>query len=52
MITSITKGSYGQWIVTAEVNGCFVSKQYYGYLKRETKAMALQDIKEGVFDRI
>lgn len=49
MITSINRGQYGQWIVTAEIGRCFVSRQYYGYNKREALALARQAITEGCF---
>ena len=51
MITSIRKGSYGQWIVTAEVRGCFVSRQYYFCLRRDAKQQATDALRDGTFAR-
>ncbi len=51
-ITSVKKGSYGQWIVTAEISGYFYSKQYYGYTKKASIELAKQDIKEDTFGLI
>lgn len=52
MIISTQKGSYGQWIVTAELNGFFVSKQYFFCLKREAVKQAREEISNGTFARI
>lgn len=51
-IISVTKGTYGQWIITAEVGSCFYSKQYYGYSKNDARATANAELKEGTFTRI
>ena len=48
-ITSCEKGHNGQWIVTAEVAGHFVRRQYYGYTKREAMAEARATLKQGEF---
>lgn len=45
MITSIAKGQYGQWIITAEIYGHFQSKQYFGYTKKEAISLAKQELK-------
>ena len=50
MITSVTRGTYGQWIVTAEIGGYFVSHQFYGCLKREAIKWAKELIIAGTFD--
>ena len=50
MITSVTKGTYGQWIVTAELNGRFVSHQFYQCLKLEAIRWAKELIHNGTFD--
>lgn len=51
-IISVTKGTYGQYIITAEVKGEFYSKQYYGYTKKDARATANAELKEGTFSRI
>jgi hypothetical protein len=31
----VEKGSQGQWIITAMVHGYMVSRQFFGYTKKE-----------------
>lgn len=45
------KGQYGQWIVTALIDGFYLSYQYYGYTKRQAIKEAKEAIKQGKFSR-
>lgn len=45
---TITKQKYGEWLVQDVVNGYLVSRQYYGYTKREAIREFKQDVKTGV----
>jgi hypothetical protein len=49
-IISCEKGPAGQWIITAEVAGCFIKRQYYGYTKRQAMTEARAALKQGEFD--
>ena len=49
-ITSCEKGHNGQWIITAEIAGHFIRRQYYGYTKREAMTEARAALKQGEFD--
>lgn len=51
MITSIERGKYGQWIITAEVGGCFVSEQYYFMPKAAAIRSAKAGLRAGVFGK-
>jgi hypothetical protein len=31
----IERGQYGQWVISDLVNGYLVTRQYYGYTKKE-----------------
>ena len=48
-ITSVERGQYGQWIVAALVDGCFLRNQYYGMTKRQSIRAATWSLKDGVF---
>jgi len=49
-IISCEKGHAGQWIITAEIAGHFIRRQYYGYTKREAMTEARAALKQGEFD--
>lgn len=50
-ITSIERGQYGQWIITALVDGCFIHEQYYGMTKAQSIASANMGLRGGVFGK-
>ena len=38
------KGKYGQWVVSAVVNGVRVHRQYFGYTKREAVSIFRKEV--------
>jgi hypothetical protein len=40
---TIEKGKQGQWIITAIINGYLVSKQFFGYSKKDAIALFKKD---------
>jgi hypothetical protein len=41
-ITTVTKNHYGAWVVSAIVTGHLVSRQFYGYTKRQAVSRFLE----------
>ena len=49
-IISWRKGHAGQWIITAEIAGHFITRQYYGYTQAGALKEARASLKQGEFD--
>ena len=49
-VISCEKGHAGQWIITAEIAGCFIKRQYYGYTKAGALKEARASLKQGEFN--
>ena len=42
----VEKGSQGQWLITALINGYLVTRQFFGYSRKEAIKLFLQEVKE------